>query len=197
MVLVAVVALAAFGLVHVAGGSPSAHASPIPSVGLVERSSGGPAGSGGWSIMLLSSWRQAPSCSQPDGSSGACSSQDAGRSTEVWYDPANSGRRLTVVTCRDVACAAAGTGGSPLFPPRITATVSTQVMAPGRFAFTLAPGADPAAGPYRIDGLYAARLSGSALRFPVYTVLTSLPDSVHWLATDILDSFTMGAPAPG
>jgi len=154
--------------------------------GLVPRTSVRP---NGWQMQIPSNWARAGPCVAP--ASNLCSAQTGDSDTDVWFDPSNQGRRVTIVTCRDAACAAAAPGGAPVFPPNVPGTATTAVQSTGRLAYTLAPG-DHTQGPYRIDGVFVATVSGPSLAFPVYTVDTSLPDSVHWLANEILNSFVAG-----
>jgi len=60
----------------------------------------------------------------------------------------------------------------------VRGAASTKGQSPGRLLFTLSPGTH-AEGPYRIDGVIVATLSAGSVSFPVYTVATSLPDSVN------------------
>lgn len=158
--------------------------------GLVQRSSIRPAG---WIMQIPSNWTRGGQCTAQ--AATLCSFQTADTDTDVWYDPANQGRRVTIVTCRSGSCAAVQPTGAPVFPPNIQGTEETAVQGPGRFSYTLGPG-DHTQGPYRIDGLYVATSSGSAVGFPVYTVNTSIPDSADWLAQDILNSFVAGTGTP-
>jgi hypothetical protein len=141
-----------------------------------------------------SNWELAGACTAQ--SKAPCSSQAADTDVDVWRDPANQGRRVTVITCRGGGCAAKQPNGAPTFPPKVIGAASTQVRSSGRLAYTLGAG-NHAEGPYRIDGLFVTTAAGRALSFPVYTVTTSLPDSVHWLADQILTSFTIGPPPSG
>ena len=158
--------------------------------GLVQRASIRPAG---WTMQIPSNWQRGGPCTAQ--AATLCSFQSADTDTDIWYDPANQGRRVTIVTCRGAACATAQPSGAPLFPPNVPGTAETAVESAGRFAYTLAPG-DHTQGPYRVDGVFVASVSGASLTFPVYTVNTSLPDSVHWLAEDILNSFVAGTGTP-
>jgi len=158
--------------------------------GLVQRASIRPAG---WNMQIPSNWQRGAACTAQ--SATLCSFQSGDTDTDIWFDPANQGRRVTIVTCRAATCAAAQPTGAPQFPPNIPGIAETAVESAGRFAYTLSPG-DHTEGPYRIDGLFVTTVSGASLAFPVYTVTTSLPDSVHWLAEDILDSFVAGTGTP-
>lgn len=158
--------------------------------GLVQRTSIRPAG---WGMQIPSNWQRGAACAAQ--AATLCSSQTGDTDVDIWFDPANQGRRVTIVTCRAATCAAAQPTGAPTFPPNVPGTAETAVESAGRFAFTLSPG-EHTQGPYRIDGLFVTTVSGASLAFPVYTVTTSLPDSVHWLAEDILNSFVAGTGTP-
>jgi hypothetical protein len=163
---------------------PTALASGTSGPGLVVRTSLRPYG---WSIKIPETWQRAGPCTNQ--SAGLCSTVAGDTDIEVWHDPTNTGRRVTIVTCRGGGCAATRPTGGPVFPPAVQGAAVTTLQGPGKLAFTLGPGTHPV-GPYRIDGVVVTNMAGVAPSFPVFTVMTSLPDSVHWLATDILSSFT-------
>jgi hypothetical protein len=144
-------------------------------------------------MKVPSNWVQVACTSSP---TAVCSSQSGNTDVDVWFDPANPGRRVSVTTCLRDGCAAKQANGAPVFPPKVNGTASSTLLSPGRLAFTLSAGPH-VEGPYRIDGLVVATASGTSPSFPVYTVTTSLPDSVHWLADEILTSFAPGSGPSG
>ena len=155
-----------------------------------------------YTIQVPPSWVTTTVCS--GSSANLCSTATTQTATDVWYDPANPGRRVTVNTCAAPSCFASDASGSPIFPPAIPGASVTQTISRNELRFTLPAGTHPQ-GPYTIHGtavgsqppntgLAPGQTTNGPPTFPVYTVWVSLPDAEQNLAQVLLNNFQVLVP---
>jgi hypothetical protein len=137
---------------------------------------------GVWSLKVPVGWEQTV-CKEPHGS--LCSYNDNTTSTDVWFDPADNGARITVSTCFFKGCGSLVSGNRPIVEVPFQVTSSVRINS-WEIAFHIDE--NVAFGNYPIDGIVEAAHMGLEPAFPMVTVTVSLPASQHSLATGILDS---------
>jgi hypothetical protein len=154
---------------------------PAPSVALVTKYT--PDGS----IEIPRSWVQVV-C----GTAGAatyCGSFKA--PAEVWYNPANSGERVTFNACWRKECPGQSNVLHATLKPLFPVTSEVQLSF-DELAFHI-DGA-PQFGIYPVDGVVSVAHMGLELAYPMVTVTAAIPSSDHSTATAILDSVKVYPP---
>jgi hypothetical protein len=154
---------------------------------------------GAWSALLPRGWTRVPEGAVHFGQCGTaavpklnpslCSTEGGDTDIDVWFDPADPNRRLTVTTCRGDACFPR----TAALAPRLVAPPGTSVISRDgewELAYTQRPGTStlsPAS--EQVTTLLLATHSGGKAGYPVYTVRVELPPSQAALATAIVNTF--------
>ncbi len=154
---------------------------------------------GAWAALVPRAWTQVPygavhfghcsTASAPRLNPSLCSSEGGDTDVDVWFNPAKTNERLTVITCRGGSC----------FPA--TNALSLRLVAPpGATVISRRGGwelaySDRTGGSKRspaseeVTTLLLATHSDGRPSYPVYTVSVELPATETDLATAIADTF--------
>jgi hypothetical protein len=155
--------------------------------------------SGAWAALVPRAWTRVPygavhfgRCSTlavPKLNPSLCSSEGGDTDIDVWFDPAKTKERLTVITCRGGGCFPPTTAFSPRLVAPPGATVSSR-HGGWELAYSERPGtAKLSRASEEVTTLLLATHSNGNVSYPVYTVSVELPPSQSNLALAIVDTF--------